>query len=360
MIERFNRRRRRRSAGRIGLAALLLVGIPGCSEPPPAAPATEQARPARILEIGTDAAASTQRFPGRVRAAERADLSFGVAGRLVELPVKEGDRVAAGALIARLEPANFQSRLAAAEAEHEKARLDYERVNRVWEQSRAVARQEVDQKRAAYEVARSNLAAARKELADARLTAPFEGVIVHRHVQNFRSVQANEPIVSLQNPRELEVVIHVPERIVRAGARGGAGFATFDDLPERRFAVQMKAFAAEADPQTQTYEVILALERPDDVTILPGMSATVVPGGAGTDPSTGEVLVPISAVAPGPAGEPRVWVVDPESSRVAPRDVVTGPVRDDRVVVSRGLAPGDRIVTTGVGALRDGMLVRPL
>lgn len=345
---------------RIGLAALALAALQGCSDAMPPTPTIEAARPARILEIGSDTADSSLRFPGRVRAAERADLSFGVAGRLVELPVKEGDRVAEGALIARLEPANFQARLAAAEAEFEKARLDYERVNRVWEQSRAVARQEVDQKRTALEVARSNLAAARKELADARLTAPFAGVIVHRHVQNFRSVQANEPIVSLQNPRELEVVIHVPERVVRAGARGGGGFATFDDLPERRFAVQMKAFAAEADPQTQTYEVILALERPDDVTILPGMSATVFPGGSAADASAGEVMIPLAAVAPGPAGEARVWVVDPSTSRVSLREVETGPVREERIVVTRGLVPGERIVTTGVGALRDGMPVRPL
>ncbi len=341
-------------------AVVLAALLAGCGDAPDAPAPAEVARPAKIVQVGAGGLDTALRFPGRVRAARRAELAFGAGGRLVELPVREGQRVVAGALIARLEPANFRARLAAAEAEYENARLAYERVNRVWEQSRAVARAEVDQRRTALEVARSSLAAARKDLADARLTAPFDGVIVHRHVENFRTVQPNEPIVSLQDPRQLEIVIHVPERVVRGERRREAGYATFDDLPGRRFPLRLKAFAAEADPQTQTYEAVLSLASTGDATILPGMSATVFPAEGGTDPATGALLVPLAAISAGPAGEPRLWIVDPATSRVQRRDVATGAVRGDLVVVTRGLAAGDRIVAAGVDGLRDGMLVRAL
>jgi RND family efflux transporter MFP subunit len=350
----------RRATAGSALAAVLIATLPGCTDAPETAPPAEVARPAKIVEIGAGAADTALRFPGRVRATRRAELAFGTAGRLVELPVREGQRVAAGALIARLEPANFRARLAAAEAEYDKARLDYDRVNRVWEQSRAVARAEVDQKRTALQVARSTRDAARKDLEDARLVAPFDGVVVQRFVENFRNVQPNEPIVSLQDPRQLEIVIHVPERVVRAERRREVGFATFDDLPGRRFTVRLKSFAGEADPQTQSYEAVLTFDRPEGVTILPGMSATVFPDASGTDPATGDLLVPLAAIAAGPGGEPRVWVVDPKTSRVQQRNVATGPVRSDLVVVTKGLAAGERIVAAGASGLRDGMLVRPL
>jgi multidrug efflux system membrane fusion protein len=52
--------------------------------------------------------------------------------------------------------------------------------------------------------------------------------------ENFQNVQAKEPVVSLQNPDALEIVIHVPERVMRGEPRRAAGFAVFDDMPERR------------------------------------------------------------------------------------------------------------------------------
>lgn len=347
---------------RLPAAAGLVLGLAvlgGCEDAPPPPPA-EVARPAEILAVTPSDLASGLRFPGRVRAVQRAELAFNVPGQILEFPVQEGQALAAGEQIARLDPGSFETRLAAARAEFEKARTDYERVQTIWEKTQAVARAEVDQKRTAMEVARSSFAAARKDLEDTRLTAPFAGVVTRRHVENFQNVQAKEPVVSLQNVDALEIVIHVPERVVRSEPKRVAGYATFDGLPERRLPVTLKAFAAEADPQTQTYEVVLGLVPPQDMKVLPGMSAEVLPQGAGEDAAAGSLLVPLKAVSAGPDGTPAVWVVDPESSRVARRAIEVGAVRGSEVAVLRGLEAGERIVTAGVGHLREGMLVRPL
>jgi RND family efflux transporter MFP subunit len=338
-------------------AIAFLLG--GCQEPPPPA-SPETSRPVPILEIAATASTSGLRFPGRVQATQRAELAFNVPGRIVEFPADEGDALSAGTLIARLDPASFETRLSAARAEFDKARADYDRVREIWEKSQAVARAEVDQKRTAMEVARSSFAAAKQDVEDTRLTAPFDGVIARRHVENFQNVQAKEPIVSLQNVDELEIVIHVPERIMRSEPRRAAGYAQFDDVPGRRFPVSLKSHSTEADPQTQTYEVVLRLTRPQDVTILPGMSAEVLPGDAPGNQATGSVAVPLNAVAAGPDGTPRVWVVDPDTDRVAARAVSVGAVQGNDIIVLDGLQVGERIVTAGLSHLREGLWVRPL
>jgi len=333
--------------------------LSGCQEvAPPSSP--EVSRPVPILEITGTASTSGLRFPGRVQATQRAELAFNVPGRVVEFPAEEGQTLSAGTLIARLDPAVFETRLSAARAEFNKARADYDRVRQIWEKSKAVARAEVDQKRTALEVARSGFAAAKQDIADTRLTAPFEGVIARRHVENFQNVQAKEPIVSLQNVDELEIVIHVPERIMRSAPRRAAGYAQFDDIPERRFPVSLKSYSTEADPQTQTYKVVLGLTRPQDVTILPGMSAEVLPGDAPDNEAPSSVAIPLNAVAAGPDGTPRVWVVDPNTDRIAARTISVGAVRGNDIIVLEGLQVGERIVTAGLGHLREGLWVRPL
>ncbi|WP_206211856.1 efflux RND transporter periplasmic adaptor subunit [Wenzhouxiangella sp. XN24] len=352
--------RRSISFSRVSAVLIALAGtaaLAGCEEPPPPPPA-EVSRPAVILEISSVAGDSGLRFPGRVRAVQRAELAFNVPGQVVEFGAREGSRLAAGQLIARLDPANFETRFAAARAEFNKAQTDYERVRRIWEETQAVARAEVDQKRTALEVARSSFAAARKELEDTRLVAPFAGVIARRHVENFQNVQAKEPVVSLQNLAEVEIVIHVPERIVRAEPRRAAGYAILEGLPERPIPVTLKSFATETDPQTQTYEVVLGFTPPEGVTVLPGMPAEVLPDTDAAGPD--EIAVPLAAVLGAADGTPTVWVVDPETSRVSSRPVAVGAVRGTDIVVLEGLAPGERIVVAGVHHLRDGMPVRPL
>lgn len=353
------------SAGRRRLMIMVLVLLPAlvaCQQgtQPPSEP-SDLSRPAQIQRVTAAALSPDLRFPGRVRAVQRVELAFNVPGQIVEFPVSEGETVTAGALIARLDPADYETVLDGARAELDAAIAEYQRAQQLWDKSKAVARAEVDRRRTAMDVARSRFAAAQKDLADTRLTAPFAGIVARRLAEPFQNVQAKEPVVSLQNPDALEIVIHVPERVVRGEPKRAVGFAVFDDLPARRFPVTLKSFATEADPQTQTYEVVLGLTPPPDLRVLPGMAVEVLPDATGPA-SDGEavVLIPLSAVVGAADGSPTVWVVDPQTGRVSPRPIETGALQGADVVVRKGLAPGEQIVTAGVHHLRDGMRVHPL
>jgi membrane fusion protein, multidrug efflux system len=315
-----------------------------------------------IHTVGVGDQAEKLRFPGRLRATQRAELSFNVPGFVSDFSLPEGSRVTAGQVIARLDDSVYRARVNAAQSEFERARIDLERYQRLLDNEQAVSRAEVDDRRTRLEAARTNLATAQQDLNDTLLKAPFAGVIARRRLETFTSVQAKQPIAELQDPRSLEVVIHVPQRLLRNRGPRAQAQAFFDDREDLAVPVVVASYASEADPITQTYEVVLALQaRPEGLTLLPGMSVTVLP--FDHKPTTGQVplpvLIPLSAVATDAAGTPSVWVVGPEG-RVQRTGVTLGEVQAGQVLVRSGLQGGERIVTAGVSALREGMKVRPL
>lgn len=338
------------------LLPFMLVMLAGCNGEAPVQVAEPAVRPALIVTFGSASAGSKLRFPGVVRAAQRAELSFDVAGKLIEFKTNTGARVSKGQVIARLDDALFVSRAAAAEAEFKRAQTDYHRHLQLWERQQ-LARTLVDERLATREVMRNRLATARDELANANLRAPFDGILVRRHVESFGNVQAKQPIAELQNLDQLEIVIHVPERLLRSQPRQARALAVFEGH-EQPVQLSLNGYSAEADAQTQTYEVILSLESGTaPFPILPGMSASVQPFAEERDDR--QATIPLMAISAGADGTPHVWVVA-EDGRVTRRAVVTGDVSGAMIGVQSGLKIGERIVSVGISALRDGMRVRPL
>lgn len=316
-------------------------------------------RPAKIVEVIAAGAAAAASFPGVLQAAEQADLTFSVSGRVVELPVTVGAAVKPGELIARIEEPRFEARLASAQAEYDKAEGDFRRAEELIATG-AVARRELDARRAALDVATAALNAAREDIAATRLTAPFGGVVAQRRVELFQNIRANEPVVTLQDLSAMDVLIHVPTRAVLISDGRREAVVTIDGLEGRSFAAALRSFSPSPDPVTQSYAVTLRLAPQRDVLLLPGMAAAVRSAdGAESAAKTSMVLAPIAAVAADAAGAPFVWRVESDSGEVRRRAVTLGAPRGDQVEVAAGLAAGDKIVAAGLSHLREGLRVRP-
>ena len=328
-------------------------------------------RPVRIMTIGDAGAGQTLVFSGSIRAGDTAELGFEVPGRIVELPVNEGQQVSQGDLIARLDPADFQSQVDQAEANYRQAQSTFERYKEIVERG-AVSRQELDLRQRNYEVAQAELATARKALSDTRLVAPFSGEIGRRLVDNFVNVRAKEGVVILQDLTTLEVVVTIPEQDW-ARARPGltreerteliSPMVSLTMIPGREFPARLKEIATVADPSTRTFEVIAEMDNPEDVSILPGMTANVrvtIPGGSPVTTDVAVYSIPANAVLADADGNSTVWVVDPSTMTVSSAMIQLGDVSGDRVRVMAGLNPGDRIATSGVHKLREGMQVTEL
>jgi RND family efflux transporter MFP subunit len=140
--------------------------------------------------------------------------------------------------------------------------------------------------------------------------------------------------------------------------------ATFDFLPGREFTVELKEVSTEADPATQTYAVTVVMPAPKDVTILPGMTATIrTYRKESAGPAGGGYAVPVDAVPVDGLGNCFVWVVKEKADRawtVHRREVTVGEMMQDSILVTDGLEQGDHIATAGVHFLQEGQQVRLL
>lgn len=201
---------------------------------------------------------------------------------------------------------------------------------------------------------------ARDNLSDATLTAPFEGIIARRDIENFSNVSAGQSIALLQRIQVVHLAFDIPSLDVTQLTRNGPGgittIATFDSLPGEHLATEIVEFSVQADSATQTYRGRVSVEVPEGAVILPGMIANVISSTAG---AAAQVSAPLSAIAAKPDGSPFVWVVD-ENGKVTGRDVVLGEANGTGVVISEGLSDGDTIVSAGVSEIIEGITIRPI
>jgi len=299
-------------------------------------------------------------LPGRVQAARRSELAFRVPGLLIERPVVAGQRVATGERLAWLDPRDLENRVTLEEARLALAEADFLRFSRLAASPVSpVTPAEVDRKRAEFEIATVRTAQARAFLEDTTLTAPFDGIVAATLIDNHQRVRADQPVLLLEAADALEVVVDLPERVLarlREIPRDRpVAEAVFAAVPGRAFPARVTEIATRADPVTQSFRATLAIDRPDDINLLPGMTATVY---ARPDVYLQSVLrVPVRAVAETEAGDAFVWVVDPETFSIDRQAVTLGEVSDDKVIVLTGLQGGQRIVSAGVGRLQAGMVI---
>ncbi|MEP3785430.1 efflux RND transporter periplasmic adaptor subunit [Ascidiaceihabitans sp.] len=201
---------------------------------------------------------------------------------------------------------------------------------------------------------------AQDNLADATLTAPFDGIIARRDIENFSNVSAGQSIALLQGLDVVHLAFDIPSPDVTELTRNGAGritsTATFDAIPGVVFDTEVVEFSVQADSATQTYRGRVAVTIPENAVILPGMVANVI---SSTPGQAAQVRAPLSAIAAEPDGAPFVWLVDGKGV-VSKSPVTLGEASGAMVVVSDGLSDGDTIVSAGVSRIVDGMTVRPI
>jgi RND family efflux transporter MFP subunit len=316
----------------------------------------EVVRPAKILTITGGGTAQTRKYPGKVQAMDRVELSFEVSGKLVKLPVKSGQAVNKGDVIARLDARDFQSKMDAAQAQANQTKAELDRYANLLK-DKVVAKSKYDVVNRNYQVAVSNVDIAKKALGNTILRASFSGRIGKRYVENFQVIKAKQPIVSLQKVGTIEIIVNAPEKAMATAKKENTEtlVAEFSALPGKRYPLTLKEFATEADPQTQTYRIVLSMPTPEDATILDGMTATVFQTMAAA--GRGSVDIPSQAVFSDEKGQTYVWSVG-DDMRVKRVPVAVGVLRGSNIEVLSGLGSGSRIVTAGVQNITEGQKVR--
>ena len=347
--------------GMFSSVAIVLMALAGCSGgTDTSADEPLKPRPAKLVEVE---AATNQRdlsFPAVIRAAQSADLTFQVAGEIREINVLEGDEIPEGTVVAQLDQRDALNGLAQAKAEFDNATAEFERAERLVAQD-AISRSVLESRKTQKDVAEAAYRTAQKAVGDTVLKAPFEGFISTVSGRQFQNIQAKESIAVLQS-QEVEAVINIPGTIIaRIPQLEPVGVRVIlDAAPDAEIVAQFKEASGEADPSTQTYEVSFSFIPPDDLFILPGMTATVESSflfNGAEDLVAEGVAVPLSSIlAEGDATF--IWVVDPATMIISKRDVIVQSDAGEYVTVTEGLTGDETIIAAGVSFFHDGMTIR--
>ncbi len=216
--------------------------------------------------------------------------------------------------------------------------------------------------RTRMETAAASAAAARARVTQAafderlgRIVAPAAGVVLKRAAEPGQMVAAGTPVLTVGEVGSGYVLrLPLSDTDLAAIRLGQRAQVTLPALSPTPIPATVGEIAARGDDRTGTFQVELRLPA------VPGLRSGLIGTArlAGKAASSGPVAVPATAVVGARADEGLVFVYRRDSGTVAARVVQLGPVGDGSVVVTSGLAPGERVARTGVERLRDGMKVR--
>jgi RND family efflux transporter MFP subunit len=352
------------------VASIAPLALVACSEneqsaPPPAS------RPVKLFLVEGGSENAVRTFPGRVDAAQRAELSFRVPGRLQEILVKEGSAVQKGQVLARLDASDYEIILEDRQAAYDNASRNFKRARDLVDQGN-ISRTDFDNMEAQSRSASAALSQAKKDLEYTVLQAPFSGRIAQRAVENFEEVQAKQTVFWLHNIDLLDVIIDLPESVVRSVSVNVPGdvslgdspklkplqaWATFEGRPDQKFVLTPREITTKADSQTRTYRATFTMQAPTNFAVLPGMSTSVELDLSTLLGQSSAKWVPVRAVQADSGLQPRVWLLDPASMTVAPREVAIGRMAGDMIEITAGLTGGEEVVAVGAPYLAEGMRV---
>lgn len=364
----------------------ILLGT-GCADDTSAMGGDRQ-RPSAVVELAKVMQGSfdaEMKFVGRLQAESAAELYARAEGPIVAVYAGAGDRVRAGQVLARVDPAQAEQRveqarasLRMAEATLEQRRADLqvarataERTSRLFDQKlvsesdqdvaqaeEITAASQVELASAQIAQARANLNGALLALEQTKIVAPFNGYIGKRYLDRGAYATTNRPVFSIVDLSTIRTAISIPAKASTRILVGQSAIVTADSLPGQSFHGTVSRIASVFDPQTDSVEAEVEISNPDG-TLKPGMFANVTVAYR-TDPTA--FLVPAQAVVRNDREE---WIFiaedqTGESGLVARRVPVSasdpGVSDEDHVAVeplAGDLASGMNVVVLGQEGLRD-------
>ncbi|CAB3626521.1 efflux RND transporter periplasmic adaptor subunit [Achromobacter dolens] len=292
---------------------------------------------------------------GSIEATRQVLVPAEVDGRVAQILFTPGERVRAGQLLVQLNDAPEQGELARLQAQARNARALLERTRRLVP-LQAATREQLDQAQADYDQAAGEIKRIQALIEQKRVKAPFDGVLGVRRVNLGQFARAGDPLVSLTDATSVYANITLPEQALGALRAGQPVTVTVDAHAGRVFEGTVTTIEPQVDPGSRTVRVQATLANADGA-LAAGMFAH---GQVVLPPRPGVLTVPETAVSYSAYGD-SVYVVTPPKAgdasappTVTQAYVQTAERASGRVVVTKGLKPGDRVVTSGQLRLHNG------
>ena len=288
---------------------------------------------------------------GRVATPNRVDIGSQVAGTVEKVAVAEGETVKAGQVLILIESSEARANEAQAAATLANARAQLERNRRLNAQG-FVGKSVLDDSVRNFEVARTQLDAARAKLAYAKIMSPADGTLIARDVERGETVQAGKTLLVLAPSGETQIVLQIDERNLSRLKLGQKALASADAYPEQRFAAEVFYINPGIDAQRGTVEVKLRVPEPPPY-LRQDMTASV---DIEIERRNSALALPAEAVRDASGSSP--WVLLVAEGRAVRRGVKLGMRGEGWVEILGGLGEGDRVVPASNPRIKAGQRLR--
>ena len=277
-----------------------------------------------------------------------------IAGRIAAIRFREGEPVAAGAVLVELDSGILRAELAKARSDLTLAQANHQRAITLANQGIGTLRAR-DEAVAALQVEQANVALAEARLEKTVVASPFDGLAGLRAVSVGAFVTPGARIVEIADVDPIKVDFRVPELALPALRPGQTVRIDVDALPGRTSDGTIYAIDPIVDPNGRAVRLRARVPNPDGA-LSPGLFARVR---IAVGRREAAILVPESAVF---VADGRTLVYRLADGRATLAEVTLGQRLPGRVEVVAGLAAGDIVITAGHQQLRDGLkveVVRP-
>lgn len=333
----------------IALAALLT----GCGGRPQSAVAPTPT-PVSVAPATAGPAMPPISASGLVASRDEMRLSFKTSGIVRRIAVREGDEVRRGQTLAEIELGEIGAQVEQAKQAADKAQRDLERGERL-HADEVISFEQLQDLRTQAKVAAAQLAAARFNLGYSVITAPRDGVVLRRYVEERELVPAGQPVLSLgASDGGYVVKAALADREVVQLRAGDPVQIRLDALPGRTLPGTVSEISRAADERSGLFPIEVRIDSAP-LPLASGLVAklTIQPASSRSETLT---WVPLEAIIEGDRDRASVFVLDGTVARR--RAVTVAFLTNGQAALAEGVAVGEQIVTDGAPYLEDGETVR--
>jgi RND family efflux transporter MFP subunit len=320
--------------------------------------------PVNAVPVVSESMEAAVQYPAIIQAKERADMGTKIPGRVKAIHVREGQTVRTGQLLLELASGNVEAKLAQAEAavaevtaHYENSKKDLERFEDL-SKSKAITEKELENSQLAFRSAEARKFAAeqaKKEVEelidDIRPTAPFPGEVVKIFVDVGDLVAPGQPMIIVEDTRQLEAVVKIPESEIKDLSVGMPVKlivpASTINKPDKMVETEISQVVSSADPMSHQYEVRSIIKNTNGF-FRPGMFVRLAIGISESE----TLVIPKTAVFKRGQLE-GVYTIDSEN-RARLRWIRTGREYGNQVEILSGLQPGELVITEKDSDLAEG------
>jgi len=343
-------------SGFLGLTMLTVLALAavGCGGDSEAVAEASQVETERIATVRTRLIESEELSDVAILSADllplrRATLAAEVSGKVEDLRVEMGQQVRRGQILARIDTRALRQQLVEAEALFNQAQDRHDRAEKLFARRSITKEQQIDAV-ASREVAGARLESAKLALAKSEVKAPWNGHVAVKRVEVGDYAAPGQPLIELVAIHRLKVKAPASSADVPYLKVGVPVVVKVDAFPGEEFHGEVVRLGAELDPETRTLDVEVEIDN-QDLKLRPGLfgrmelQRRLLPDA---------MLVPLTAVVD---FENRKVIYVVTDDIVELREVSLGQVVGDRVIITEGAEPGERLIVAGQQQVADGQRV---